>query len=675
MLSTKPGKIIFEYYGETLWIEAWGKDALRVRATKLPEMPENDWAFIRPKVNPTAKVEAFEGYTTIENGKITAVVETDGKITFKNQKDEVLLEEFVRNRKRYTIEPGVVPGGFASALDLDAREFKPILGGDYALTARFESDPDEKIYGLGQYQQPILNVKGCELELAHRNSQASVPFAFSDKGYGFLWNNPAVGRVSLAKNVTTWTAQSTKVMDYWVTAGDSPAEIMENYSIATGAVPMMPDWAMGFWQCKLRYQTQEELLGVAREYKKRGIPLSVIVIDFFHWTMQGDWRFDPEYWPDPQAMVDELKEMGVELMVSVWPTVDHRSENYGEMQEKGYLIRADRGHPISMTFQGNTIHFDPTNPAAREYVWNKAKKNYYGYGIKLFWLDEAEPEYTYYDFDVYRYHLGPNVQIGNLYPFLYAKTFYDGMQSEGQENIINLLRCAWAGSQRYGALVWSGDIDSSFRSLRNQFAAGLNMGMAGIPWWTTDIGGFHGGVGDDGEFRECFTRWFQYGTFCPVMRLHGDREPHTPPLSDQTTGGGCCPSGAPNEIWSYGEEIYEICKDYIEIRTKMLPYIRTQMELAHSKGIPPMRPLFFDYPGDEKAWAVEDQYLFGPDILVAPVMYTGMRSRKVYLPTGSKWKNAWTNEVLDGGQSVEVAAPIEKMPFFIRDGASLNLLG
>ena len=675
MLYTKPGKIVFEYHSEILWIEAWGKDALRVRACKMHEMPENDWALIDPKINPTAEVKLFdkEGYATIQNGKINATIEGTGKITFRNQDGKVLLEEFVRNRKTFTMVHGANPVGFASALDLDAREFKPILGGDYALTVRFESNPQEKVYGLGQYQQPFLNVKGCELELAHRNSQASVPFALSDQGYGFLWNNPAVGRVSLATNITTWSAISTKIMDYWVTAGDSPADILENYSIATGSVPMMPDWAMGFWQCKLRYQTQEELLEVAREYKRRGVPLSVIVIDFFHWTMQGDWKFDPEYWPDPQAMVDELKSMGVELMVSVWPTVDHRSENYKEMQEKGYLIRVDRGQQIAMTFQGNTIHFDPTNPKARDYVWEKAKKNYYDYGIKIFWLDEAEPEYSFYDFDVYRYHLGPNAQIGNLYPILYAKTFYEGMQKEGQENIINLLRCAWAGSQRYGALVWSGDIDSSFKSLRDQFAAGLNMGMAGMPWWTTDIGGFHGGYIDNDEFKECFTRWFQYGTFCPVMRLHGDREPHKHPLSDKTTGGGCCSSGAANEIWSYGESIYEICKDYIAMRTKMQPYIKAQMELAHTKGTPPMRPLFFDYANDQECWTIEDQYMFGPDVLVAPIMYSGMRGRKVYLPKGDKWKNAWTSEVFDGGQTIEVDAPIEQIPYFIKEGSKFSI--
>ena len=312
-----------------------------------------------------------------------------------------------------------------SSLEVEAREFKPIIGGDYELTMRFESNPNEKIYGMGQYQQKFLDVKGAELELAHRNSQASVPFALSSLGYGFLWNNPAIGRVSFNKNITTMGRHvTTKKLDYWITAGDSPAEIEEAYASVTGTVPMMPDYAMGFWQCKLRYQTQEELLEVAREYKRRNLPISVIVVDFFHWPMQGEWKFDPTYWPDPDAMIKELKDMGIELMVSIWPTVDYRSENFNEMKSKGLLIRVDSGYPISMDFQGNTLHYDATNPEAREYVWEKAKKNYYDKGVKVFWLDEAEPEYTVYDFENYRYHLGPDIQVGNIYPVMYAKTFF-----------------------------------------------------------------------------------------------------------------------------------------------------------------------------------------------------------------------------------------------------------
>jgi alpha-D-xyloside xylohydrolase len=280
-------------------------------------------------------------------------------------------------------------------------------------------------------------------------------------------------------------------------------------------------------------------------------------------------------------------------MVSIWPTVEATSENYREMLEKGYLIRTDRGNRV-MLF--NATHFDATYPAARTFVWSKAKKNYYDEGIKIFWLDEAEPEYSFYHFDIYRYYLGPDLKIGNIYPQMYARTFYEGMTGAGQQNVINLLRCAWAGSQKYGALVWSGDIHTTFQSLRNQFAAGLNMGLAGIPWWTTDIGGFHGGNPDDPAYREVFARWFQYGAFCPVFRLHGCRDPHTPPLSDH--GGGKMMSGAPNEVWSYGEEVYQICTKYMFLRERLKPYIKGLMEAAHQRGTPVIRTLFYEFPAD-----------------------------------------------------------------------------
>ncbi|WP_017210697.1 TIM-barrel domain-containing protein [Clostridium beijerinckii] len=653
----KDGALCYRYDAERLIIMPWGPNSLRIKSTKGPDMPMEDWALIEPKPS-NAKISIEEYSAKIVNGKITAVINQIGKLEFYNQKGELLLEEYVRNRKD-------MYSSTCSSLEVEGREFKPIIGGDYHLSMRFVSNPDEKIYGMGQYQQPFLDVKGADLELAHRNSQASVPFALSSLGYGFLWNNPAVGRVNFGKNITTWEAYSTKKLDYWITAGDTPAEIEEAYADATGKVPMMPKYAMGFWQCKLRYQTQEELLEVAREYKKRNLPISVIVVDFFHWPLQGEWKFDQTYWPDPDAMIKELKDMGIELMVSIWPTVDYRSENFDEMMNKGLLVRTDKGFRICMNFMGNTIHYDPTNPEAREYVWQKAKKNYYDKGVKIFWLDEAEPEYSVYDFENYRYHLGPNVQVGNIYPMMYAKTFFDGMKAEGQEGIINLLRCAWAGSQRYGALVWSGDIHSSFKSLRNQFAAGLNMGLAGIPWWTTDIGGFFGGHIDDPDFHEVLIRWFEYGTFCPVMRLHGYRWPFKPQYG--TTGGAECVSGADNEVWSYGDKVYEICKKYLKIREAMTPYITTLMEEAHKKGTPVMRPMFYDFPEDKLCWENESQYMFGPNILVAPIMEKGQTEREVYLPAGSNWTNAWTKEKMEGGKTILVDAPIDQIPLFLRD--------
>lgn len=648
----------FHFDAEELWVEPWGANSLRVRATKQAKMPAENWALSMETERTDVQIQIHKDYATIKNGKIQARISKYGKLTFYNDKEEVLLDEYLRNRLD-------VFADYCSALEIEAREFKPIIGGDYQLTMRFVSNPNEKIFGMGQYQQPYLNLKGTDLELAQRNSQASVPFYISSLGYGFLWNNPAVGRATFGKNITSFEAYSTKGLDYWITAEDTPAKIEEAYAKAVGTVPMMPEYAMGFWQCKLRYQTQEELLSVAREYKKRNLPISVIVIDYFHWPLQGDWRFDPQYWPDPEAMIRELKELGIELMVSIWPTVDYHSENFEEMRDKGYLVRTERGFRIAMDFQGNTIHYDATNPEARDYVWKKAKKNYYDKGVKTFWLDEAEPEYSVYDFENYRYYLGPNVQIGNIYPAMYAKTFYDGMKAEGQENIINLLRCAWAGSQKYGALVWSGDIHSSFASLRNQLAAGLNMGIAGISWWTTDIGGFHGGDPKDPAFQELLVRWFEYGTFCPVMRLHGYREPLKEPMG--TIGGAACVSGADNEVWSFGDENYEILKKYLDLRERMKPYITELMNDAHQNGTPVMRPMFYDFPKDQKAWEVEDQYMFGGDVLVAPVLYENMRHREVYLPEGNQWKHYWTGKIYQGGQTLTVDAPMENIPVFVRN--------
>ncbi len=655
MLKQENGRIIYHYDAEELWIESWGKNAVRIRATKNAEMPKDNWALLSAEEVET-QIEITEDGATLRNGKVKVCISNGGKITIYNQKGKLLLEEYWRNRRD-------LRDSKCSAIEVEAREFRPNVGGDYHLTMRLQSlDKNEKIYGMGQYQQPYLNLKGADLELAHRNSQASVPFAISSMGYGLLWNNPGVGRVVFGNNIISYESYATKILDYWFVVEDTPAKIEETYAKATGTVPMMPEYGLGFWQCKLRYQTQEELLKIAREYKRRNLPLDVIVVDFFHWPKQGDWKFDADYWPNPDEMIRELEAMNVKLMVSIWPTVDRESENYEEMLEKGYLIRTERGFRTGLNFEGATIHYDATNPNARKFLWEKVKINYYDKGIKIFWLDEAEPEYSVYDFDNYRYFRGTDLEIGNIYPVEYARTFYEGMQAEGQKNIVNLLRCAWAGSQRYGALVWSGDIASSFESMRNQLAAGLNMGLAGIPWWTTDIGGFHGGDPNDPAFRELFVRWFQWGTFCPVMRLHGDREPRQPQYG--TTGGAHCCSGAANEVWSYGEDVYKICVKYMNIREKMRGYTRKLMEEAHLKGTPIMRTLFYEFPEDKECWEIEDEYMYGDKYLIAPILEAGVNERRIYLPVGVQWKECNCGRIYYGGQYITLTVSLDSMPVF-----------
>jgi alpha-D-xyloside xylohydrolase len=414
-------------------------------------------------------------------------------------------------------------------------------------------------------------------------------------------------------------------------------------------------------------------LEVAREHKRRGLPLDVIVADFFHWPRMGDFRFEEEFWPDPRAMVEELRELGVELMVSVWPQVSVESENYPDLRKGNMLVRAERGLDIHMSFQGPSAFIDVTNPDTRAFVWDKCRANYAEHGIRTFWLDEAEPEYGVYDFDNYRYHLGPNLQIGNLYPQLYARTFWDGQRAGGQNDIVNLTRCAWAGSQRYGALVWSGDIRSTFTDLRSQITAGIHMGVAGIPWFTTDIGGFHDGDVRDPAFHELLVRWFQFGAFCPVMRLHGDRKPRE--QVHAADGSPRLPSGGPNEIWSFGAEVYDILASYLRLREQLRPYTRRVMAEAHTDGQPVMRGLFHDFWHDPPAWDVVDQFLFGPDLLVAPVVQPGATSRQVYLPAGARWTELHSGQTHDGGQHITADAPLAVIPAYTRDGALPQLIG
>ena len=660
MITQKGNKIYRRQDKELLCIEPWGKNSFRVRATQRYEFVPEDISALLPPQECKVKVFEEDDCTVIENGKIRCEITPTGKLRFKNQDGKLLLEEFERIRADYRKE-------YNSALEIVPRTFEPHQNTDnFRLTVRFEPIDGEKLYGMGQYQQPYLDVKGCTLELAQRNSQASVPFVLSNNGYGFLWNNPAIGQVSFGKNVTEWTAVSTKQMDYWITAGDTPAEIEEAYADATGKVPMMPDYGTGFWQCKLRYMTQDEILEVAREYKRRKLPISVIVVDYFHWPNQGDWKFDTTYWPDPKAMVDELHSMGIKVIVSVWPSVDRKSENFQPMMDRGLLIRTERGAAQTYDYQGDCVEIDVFNPETRKYVWEICKKNYYDFGIDAFWLDNSEPDYGVYDFDHYRYIAGPALSCSNIYPQLYSRVFYDNMKDLGDGTVVNLLRCAWAGSQKYGNVVWSGDVPSTFEAFYDQLQAGLNMGLAGIPWWTTDVGGFMTDDVNDPDFQQLLIRWYEFAVYSAVLRMHGDRGPYNiPPLDTRDWGGGYLHTGQPNELWSYGEENYRIMKKYYDIRIEMHDYIKQLYEEASSNGSPLIRTMFYEFPEDSKCWELQDQYMFGSDYLVAPIFHLNQFEREVYLPAG-KWEDTRDHKVYNGGQTITADAPLDSMPVFKR---------
>ena len=660
--------------GETLRLEPWGKDSLRVRAWMYDGPSTADWALTETPEAAEAKIDiGTEDFRTgegpviqvpcaaIENGRIRATVNQAGVLSFYRD-GRLILREYYRNYIG-TIVPR------SRCLKVINREWKGVIGGsEYQLTVKFDANDGEKLFGMGQYQQPFLDLKGNVLELAQRNSQISVPFLISSLGYGLLWNNPAVGQVIFAKNYTEWTARATRQMDYWITAGENPKEILRKYTAVTGRAPMFPEDRMGLWQCKLRYRTQEEVLSVARAYEKEGIKIDQIVIDFFHWTVQGDWKFDKTYWPDPKAMVEELHRMGIRVIVSVWPSVDRRSENFEPMMERGLLIRTERGEIQTYDYQGDCVEIDPFNPETRQYVWEVCKRNYADLGIDAFWLDNSEPDYGVYDFDHYRYCVGPALSCSNIYPQMYSRIFYDEMSKTGQP-VVNLLRCAWAGSQKYGNVVWSGDVPSTFESFQEQLQAGLNMGLAGIPWWTTDIGGFMTDDVKDPDFQQLLIRWYQFAVFSAVLRMHGDRGPYNiPPLDDRDWGGGYLHTGQDNELWSYGEENYRIMRKYYELRVSMHDYIKSLYQEAHENGSPLIRTMFYEFPEDEHCWLLQDQYMFGPDYLVAPILHLNQFEREVYLPAG-RWKNIHTGETLEGGRTVPVPAPLDQIPVFLKEGA------
>lgn len=646
--------LIWKLGQEQIRLEPWGTDALRVRGVLNSQIEDDPLNVLLDPHPLTPEIEIGAERACIRNGALAAEISALGQVRFVNANTE---EELLAEVWQKFPQP--------------ERRFKAVTGDQFRAQVTFKAYDGERFYGLGQRKHGKLDQKGCVIDLLQLNSQVSIPFLLSSRGYGFFWNNPAVGRVELGQNHTRWIAEATSKLDYWITLGDTPAQIVERYADATGHAPLLPEWAAGFWQCKLRYSSQEELLSVARAYKARGLPLSVIVIDYFHWTLQGDWQFDPTDWPDPAGMVRELEEMGVKLVVSVWPTVNGASKNFEAMRQQGLLVETNRGIPAHWTLTDTNapglpapVHFyDATNPDAQTFLWERIRDGYYRYGIKGFWLDACEPEMYPTDPENLRYHLGNGLTVTNIYPRMHARTFYEGLQVEGEEEIITLCRSAWAGSQKYGAAVWSGDIASTFDELQAQVRAGLNIGLSGIPWWTTDIGGFHGGDPQSPYFRELIVRWFQFGVFCPLFRLHGFRMPAN--LDRYWESGG------PNEVWSFGDEAYQIITGLLHLRERLRPYIMRLMTAAHERGTPPMRPLFYDFPDDKEAWTIEDQFMFGPDLLVAPVVDKGVRCRKAYLPDGDTWRDAWTDEVFAGGQWITADAPLYRIPLFLRGDADL----
>ncbi|MDR1118192.1 MAG: family 31 glucosidase [Bifidobacteriaceae bacterium] len=537
--------------------------------------------------------------------------------------------------------------------------------GLYRCVQEFAAAPGERFHGLGGRPTGRLELNGQGFDLVQRNGEVSIPVVFSSLGYGFVWNHPGTGRAEFGDRAVRWTADQALQLDYVVFAGETPAALLGAYADLTGHAPVLPAWALGLWQSSLRYLHQDEILAVARRYADLGLRLSVVVSDGGHWTAMGDFGFDPAEYPDAKRLTAELAALGCRLMVSVWPTVSPLADSYEEWRDAGLLVAADQGGEFP-TMMGDKLTgkpiplalIDSTNPEARAELWRRVKEGYVDKGVNMFWLDADEPEHSPGNNRNLSFYAGPGEQVVTRYPLDHARAFTEGAAADGGE-VLLLSRSAWIGQQALGCAVWSGDIPATWDSLDRQVKVGQQMAMSGIPWWTSDIGGFFGGDPGDEDYRELFIRWLQYGAHCPLFRIHGIRDPRR-----------AADVGGPAEIWAFGEAAYPILASAVRRREALRPYLERLAAAANATGLPPMRPLFVDFPEDPAAWDAADQFMLGEDLLVAPVTAPGLRERKVYLPAGARWRPAeWSaagTRVHLGGERVTVPAPLEAIPVFER---------
>lgn len=548
----------------------------------------------------------------------------------------------------------------------------------FQVGATFAAPSDEHYFGLGQNQEGFLDLRGHSVECAHNYTSAGgpnvcVPFVITNKGYAILWDNPSKTRVDFAFNETTrWTSQVGQRVSFFVITGATTDDLYRGYRTLTGSTPMLPKSAYGYIQCKQRYTSQAELLAAAHGYRDRHLPSDVMVVDWFYFTKMGQMDMDPKFWPDPKGMNDELHKMGFHTMISVWPRFIPEDRYYATIRKNGWFENTADGTPVDgLPYDRAGSDLDTTNPDAARFFWDITRDNFVSKGFDSFWADETEPDLPP---DGNYFHIGPGTEYFNVYPYFHTKALYDGFRRDLPETrALILSRDAFTGAQHNGAMFWSSDISPTWDTLKRQVPTGINFVASGMPYWSTDIGGWQylpahhtpehaplldpsdarDNIGGYDDYPELYVRWFQYATFQPIMRAHGSR-----------------PN---NEVWSYGKAAEPILEKYLRLRYQIMPYLYSLGWNSHETGAPYMRGLFLDFGSDPNALAITDEYMFGPALLVAPVTEQGQTSRDVYLPAGADWFNFWTNERFHGGQHITVAAPIDTLPLFVRAGSILPL--
>ncbi|WP_442681049.1 glycoside hydrolase family 31 protein [Sphingomonas sp. ASY06-1R] len=549
----------------------------------------------------------------------------------------------------------------------------------FKVGASFSITPDEHFYGLGQNQEGTLDLKGRTIDCRHyydapAGEQVCVPVLVSSNNYMIVWDNPSTTTVSVAINSAThFQSNVGERVSFFVITGANSDDLYKGYRLLTGVTPLPPKAAFGLIQSKARFETQNELLGIAKGYRDRGYPLDVMVLDWFYWTRMGQLDIDRTFFPDPGAMNRQLHDWGMHSIISVWPRFETASRYFDLLAAKGWLLKDKDGKPVDglavRTDRAGAL-LDSTNPDARAWFWSKIRDNIASQGFDWFWLDETEPDLVP---DGYFYSIGSGDRYHNLFPLLHTGGVAEGSAHDRPQfrNLI-LARAAYLGTQANGAIFWTSDVQSTWEALKRQVPANLGMAASGIAYTSSDTGGWQWPNGPKAQhpvlvdpagatamapsytdYPELFVRWFQLNTFTPTLRIHGQR-----------------PAAA---IWEYGKAAEPILADYLRLRYQLMPYLYALGHGTYQTGAPFMRALFMDFPKDPVAATVGDQYMFGPAFLVAPVTDQGATTRKVYLPAGSDWYDWWTNRKIAGGQWIDAAAPIERMPLFVRAGSIVPL--
>jgi alpha-D-xyloside xylohydrolase len=643
--------------GGTLRIQFWSPEIVRVTYVDGSEFPTNrSLSVVASPEKVKVKRDENDQALTLASSDITVKINKQtGAVSFLGSDGHVVLQEAAQGRK-------MAPGRVADAAVTSCEQ-------------SFELEADEGIYGLGQHQRGAWNyTTGGNVRLAQANTDVGVPVMTSSKGYMMLWDNPAVTTISTGSagdtdsshKILRWSSEAGKAIDYYFCYGNGTIDgAMKAYRHLTGDAPLMPKWELGFWQCKERYASQEELLGVATKMRELKVPVDGIIQDWQYWppgtNTWGSHLFDPARYPNPTGMFKELHDLHYHTLISVWPKFDLGSENSKELNAVGGMFPQVTAYVFPPGFGQ---WYDPFSTAGRQTYWKQMRDKIFSKGADGWWLDAPEPEINNMGFRSYSTPMGPGYEVYNAYPLMHSMGIYQGQRAAtDQKRVVILTRSAYAGQQRNSAITWSGDIQGTWQVLKNQIPAGLNFSLSGIPYWNTDTGGFFGnrsagnGNPQNPQYQELFSRWFQFSAFCPMFRVHGSY--------------GLNPG---KEIWRFDEKTQGIMRTYLDLRYRLMPYLYSVAWQVTSDGTSFMRPLVMDFPKDPKTLGVGNQYLFGPAMMVTPVTTAEATTQPVYLPSAAaSWYNFWTGETSPAGRTVEAAAPIETLPLFVRPGSIIPM--